>query len=131
MSKTSNHAIKKKSFFQRLGSVLFVALLIISAIFYYRQKSTSIISVSQAPTINILESATTKYGPSTIEGVIEYGPNKSFILVTSDMRAILLDSQGIDSLIGAKVGIEGILFPAINPDNPMYMKVSKIIVAPY
>lgn len=84
-------------------------------------------------TANIMEIAPVniQYGHTTVTGTIQKNSASSYGIVSytlmlRDLRAIKLDVQDLDSLVGAEVQVTGELSPPPVANYPMTMTVSEI-----
>lgn len=69
------------------------------------------------------------YGDTTFSGILRkdapVGEEGTYFLATPEGRAIMLDAQGLDDMIGLTVNVSGILSPApTNADLPFMVVVS-------
>jgi len=90
---------------------------------YYR-------SLVQASNIFLIDEAAIQYGDTVVSGTLRkdttLGKSGNYLLILADGRPILLDAQGLDSLVGSSVIVTGILSPAIRPGSSMTMIVDTI-----
>ena len=90
---------------------------------YYR-------SLVQPSGIFVINEAVVQYGDTVVSGTLRkdttLGKSGNYLLILADGRPILLDAQGLDSLVGSSVIVTGILSPAIRPGSSMTMIVDTI-----
>ena len=90
---------------------------------YYR-------SLVQPSNIFLIDEAAVQYGDTTVTGTLRkdtaVGETGNYLLILPDGRPILLDTQGLDSLVGSSVIVTGTLSPAIRPGSSMTMTVNTI-----
>ena len=90
---------------------------------YYR-------SLVQASNIFLIDEAAIQYGDTVVSGTLRkdttLGKSGNYLLILADGRPILLDAQGLDSLVGSSVIVTGNLSPAIDTLSPMTMIVNTI-----
>ena len=86
----------------------------------------------QPANIFAITPASIEYGDTTITGILRkdvpVGQAGNYLLILSDNRAVLLDAQGLDSLLGNSVTVTGYLMPAEGDLFPMTMNVSSLTV---
>jgi hypothetical protein len=91
---------------------------------YYRAQPVNIMAIEQTPLT---------YGDTTISGTLQkdspVGEDGAFFLVLSDMRVVMLDVTGIDSLLGLAVSVSGELAPATTATGPITMTVKTIVIS--
>jgi hypothetical protein len=84
-------------------------------------------------TIMAIEPVSLTYGDTTISGTLQkdapIGEDGTFFLVLPDMRVVMLDVQGIDSLLGLSVSVSGELAPAATSTDPITMTVKTIVIS--
>lgn len=108
-------------------SLIFI-LLLACALSYFGYKY--FFAPKQAADIFMIAPVSIEFGQTTLSGKLTkdtpLGTKGNYLLVLSDSRPVLLDVQGLDSLVGKTVSISGILSPAVKPGDPIIMTVSEI-----
>jgi|GEM_PF-2684200 len=98
-------------------------LIVVLGYGYYR-------SLVQPSNIFLIDEAAVQYGDTTVTGTLRkdtaVGETGNYLLILPDGRPILLDAQGLDSLVGSSVIVTGTLSPAIRPGSSMTMTVNTI-----
>lgn len=91
---------------------------------YFRPTPVTIMAIEQIPLT---------YGDTTISSILQKdAPTNepgNFFLSLPDMRVVILDVQGIDSLLGLSVSVSGDLSPAKTITSPLTMTVKSIQVS--
>ncbi len=124
MSKSGVRRGSRQSIFIILGLSLVLSL---GFVYFKSQKTDS----PQSAGIFVVTSAPT-YGDTSISGVLRKdapaGSPGKYILVNEDGVPIILDSTGVDNLIGSPVVVKGNLSRSVDGVAPMTMKVVSIEV---
>lgn len=122
MSKTRLRRASRKPLYVILALSLFIAISYVGFRTLYPPTPAGILMIGQAVPL--------KYGDTSVTGKLQkdtaVGVEGNYLLVLADGKLILLDIQGLDSLVGQSVTINGVLSPSTAKGLPMTMTVNSI-----
>jgi hypothetical protein len=111
--------VSRKPLYTILLVSLLISIVYASFTYFYAPQPTQIMEISP---IALTE------GEATITGILQKdspaGQEGNYIIILSDMRAVLLDVQGLDSLLGKTVSASGIL--ALDPPAMSVSTITQI-----
>ena len=124
MSKSRSSRASRKPLYIILALSLALSIGYVSLRPYFTPQSPQIMAID--PSISLT------YGDTTVSGILQkdspVAKPGNFILVLPDLRTIVLDVQGLDSLIGKPVSVSGNLSPAPDTNSAMTMTVTQVAI---